>query len=86
MNYYELIGILNVIVTIYIWIIITRCALSFIPHDPQHDLIKIIYNITEPVLKPFRRILPQVSGIDISPIIVIIAIEVARYFINFLLQ
>lgn len=59
------------------WLIIARVLLSWIRHDPYHPVIRFIYEITEPVLKPFRRLIPPRPGmpIDWSPIIAILVLQ-----------
>jgi YggT family protein len=62
-----------------------RVLLSWINVNPyggprlDHPLVQILYRITDPVLEPFRRLIPPIGGaIDISPIIVLILIEILR--------
>lgn len=51
-------------------LIMIRVILSWIPHDPYNQFIKLLYQITEPILKPVREILPMQSlGMDFSPIV-----------------
>ncbi|MEL7567787.1 MAG: YggT family protein [Dehalobacterium sp.] len=59
------------------WLIIIRVLLSWIRHDPYHPIIKFIYEITEPILKPFRRLIPMRPGmpIDWSPFIAILVLQ-----------
>ncbi|MFC1751998.1 YggT family protein [Thermoproteota archaeon] len=61
-------------------LIIIRVILSWIPHDPNNRLIQILYEITDPVLRPFQQLLPpsRTSGLDVSPILAIIAIGIVR--------
>lgn len=64
------------------WAVIIRCFLSWIPHSPNNQFIKIIYEITEPILKPFRFIrLGGAAGmIDFSPVLAILALMlIPRY-------
>jgi YggT family protein len=63
------------------WLVIVRCVLSFIKHNPYQPVIRFIYEITEPIMGPFRRLLPNVGGLDFSPIIVILALELIRDFV-----
>ena len=50
-------------------LIMARVFLSWIPHNPYNQFIQLLYQITEPILKPIRKILPMQSmGIDFSPI------------------
>ncbi len=58
------------------WLIIARILLSWVRTDPYHPIVRFIHEITEPVLAPFRRIIPRgTMPIDFSPIIAILALE-----------
>ncbi len=59
---YQLIGIINIAFRVLVYLIIARCILSFVRHDPYQPIIRFIYDITEPVMKPFRRIIPSAGG------------------------
>ena len=51
-------------------IIIVRVVLSWISHNPSNQFIQIIYQISEPILKPIREILPLAGrGFDLSPVV-----------------
>lgn len=55
--------------------LIARVILSWIPHNYYHPAVQFLYRITEPVLRPFRMIIPaHTIGIDISPILALIAL------------
>ncbi|RLC45894.1 MAG: YggT family protein [Candidatus Cloacimonadota bacterium] len=73
-------SILNTLLSIYIWIIIIRALISWFSPNPYNTLVRLLIAITEPVLAPIRRYVPSM-GIDISPIIVIVAIEFIKRFI-----
>jgi len=62
-------------------ILIIRIILSWLPHNRYHPIIKFIYDITEPILKPFRNMIGPVQGIDLSPIIVFIILRVLQNII-----
>ncbi len=66
---------------IYGYIIIARALISWINPNPDNPLIKIIYAITDPVLVPIRRLLPDMGGLDISPFIAIVIIWFIMYLI-----
>ena len=74
--------------TLYMWIIIARAVLSWVSPDPYNPIVRVIYNITEPVLSQIRRRLPvSFSGIDFSPIIVfLIIIFLQNFVVNYLLH
>lgn len=59
--------------------IFARAILSFFPISPSSPLaalVQFLYRITEPVLAPIRRVLPPMGGLDLSPLVVIIGIQV----------
>ena len=68
--------IIHIILMIYIWIVIIRAILSWIRVPSLYSVAVILYYLTEPVLRPFRRIIPpyKLGGIDVSPMIVILLI------------
>ena len=71
-----MIYIINIIFQILNMVIWTRVILSWIPHDPNHFLIKIIYEISNPILSPIQKMIPPIGGkIDASPIIAIVIIQ-----------
>jgi len=65
----------------YMWIIIARAILSWVNPDPYNPIVQFLYKATEPLLYRIRRMLPQMGGIDISPIIVLVAIMFLRKFL-----
>lgn len=71
---YQLIQIINIAFQVLIYLIIARCILSFIRHNPYNPIIKFIYDVTEPIMAPFRRLLPMGYGIDFSPILAVFAL------------
>ena len=73
--------ILNSVLTIYMWIIIVSSLLTWVNPDPYNPIVRFLYSVTDPVLRPIRRRLGMAMGIDISPLIVIFAIMFARSFI-----
>ncbi|MDH7498422.1 MAG: YggT family protein [Syntrophomonadaceae bacterium] len=70
--------VVNVAFEVLTWLVIARVILSWVRHDPRQTLIKFIYDVTEPIMAPFRRLVPSVGGIDFSPLLVILVIEMVR--------
>ncbi|MCX7852144.1 MAG: YggT family protein [Anaerolineae bacterium] len=62
--------------TILTWAILIRILLSWVRMDPYHPIVRILDQITEPVLAPARRIIPPIGGLDFSPVIVIIVLNI----------
>ena len=66
---------LNMALTIYMWLIIVRSLISWVNPDPYNPIVQFLIRVTEPVLGRVRSILPTGGiGIDLSPIVVIFAI------------
>jgi len=66
----------------YFWIIIARAVLSWVSPDPFNPIVRFLYRVTEPVLRPIRRRLPTFQmGLDLSPMIVILAIYFLQAFL-----
>ncbi len=73
--------ILSYLLTIYIWIIIIRALLSWVNPDPYNPIVQILYRLTEPVLAPVRYRMPNIGGIDASPIVVLLVIFFLQSFV-----
>jgi len=73
-----IIQLVNTAFNVLVWLIIARCILSFIRHNPHQPIIKFVYDVTEPVMAPFRRLLPSAGGIDFSPIITVLALSLIQ--------
>jgi YggT family protein len=59
----------------YLVLIIARVIVSWIANQSRHPLIPLIYQLTEPVLRPFSRVIPPLGGIDLSPLFALIALR-----------
>jgi len=74
--------ILDIALTIYMWLIIGRAVISWVNPDPYNTIVRFLYTSTEPVLYTIRRRLPiSFGGFDFSPIIVILAIIFIQIFL-----
>ena len=67
-------GVLNIVLTIAMVVVIARAILSWVSPDPHNPIVRIINQLSEPLLFPVRRRVPYFGGIDFSPIIVLIII------------
>ena len=68
--------VLHILLTVYIWVIILRAVFSWIYVPSLYQAGRILYRLTEPVLRPVRRLVPpaRLGGLDISPVIVVLLI------------
>ena len=68
--------VLGVVLNIYMWTVIIRALLSWVNPDPYNPIVQVLTRVTEPVLRPIRRLVPpwKTGGLDLSPFIVILII------------
>jgi YggT family protein len=84
--------LVDTIITIYIWLLIAAAVLSWLiafnvvnTRNPiVHGVADFLYRVTEPALRPIRNLLPNLGGIDISPVILIIGLLFLRQLIFWL--
>lgn len=70
-----LITMVNVALNIYMWIVIIAALITWVNPDPYNPIVRFLYSMTEPVFGAIRRRLPfQMTAIDFTPMIVILAI------------
>jgi YggT family protein len=69
-------SIIYVLVNIYSLVILARVLMSWVNIDPYNPLARVIFDLTEPVLAPVRNLLPPAGGLDFSPIIVLVLVQV----------
>lgn len=71
-------GLLHVLFGAVIIVVVARAVLSWVSPDPYNPIVRIIIQLSEPLLYPVRRRLPFLGGIDFSPMVVILAV----YFLD----
>jgi YggT family protein len=64
---------MNMALSLYMFIIVARALISWVSPDPYNPIVQFLYTVTEPALRPVRSRLP-ITGVDISPIIIILVI------------
>jgi YggT family protein len=75
-------SVLQLVLTLYMWIIIARALISWVNPDPHNPIVRFLYNATEPLLYRVRRALPVFfGGIDFSPLVVLFAIYFLQAFL-----
>jgi len=74
--------VMDIVLTIFMWIVIARAVLSWVSPDPYNPIVRFIHQVTEPVLYQIRRRIPvSFGGIDFSPILVFLAIIFLQRFV-----
>jgi YggT family protein len=86
-----LLWLINTLIQIYIWLLIAQAVLSWLiafgvvnRHNRIVGTIEdFLWRITEPVLRPIRRLLPNLGGIDISPVILILLLVFLQRLLDY---
>lgn len=68
-------GIFQTAIQIFYYLLIARMIISFVPKLRFNPIGEVIYNVTEPVLAPFRGLIPPMGGLDFSPMILFLILN-----------
>ena len=71
----ELVGLL---LNVFLFSIFIQVIISWVNPGTYNPVVSLLYSITEPVLRPCRRLIPPISGMDLSPLVALIAIQLAK--------
>lgn len=71
---------------LYSFVILARVLMSWVNVDPYSPVARTIYDLTEPVLAPVRNLMPAAGGLDFSPIIVLILLQVVESMVVMMLR
>jgi len=69
-------AIFQIFLELYSFVILARVLMSWVNIDPHSPIARAIYDLTEPILAPVRNMLPTAGGLDFSPIIVLVLLQV----------
>jgi len=67
--------LLQMVLNLFFWAILIRAVISWVSPHPHNPLVILLTQLTEPLLRPARRILPTISGFDLSPLVVLIILQ-----------
>nr|WP_290669809.1 YggT family protein [Ardenticatena sp.] len=78
-----IVQLINTIFDLIYLAILLRILISWLPAlgvriDPYNPIVRVLYQITDPILEPFRRIIPPIGMIDISPIVAILVLQLVQ--------
>lgn len=78
-----IVQLIDTIFNLIYLLILLRILLSWLPAlgvrlDPYNPIVRLIYQLTDPILEPFRRIIPPLGMIDISPIVAILVLQLVQ--------
>ncbi len=66
---------LGLLITVFFWAVIIRVIMSWVNQHPRHPLVVVVSQLTDPIMRPAQNILPVISGFDLSPILVMIGLQ-----------
>ena len=74
---FQVVWLLDWMLSIYIWVIIAAAVISWVNPNPYNPVVRLLHRLTEPVLAPLRQLLPpwKTFGLDFSPMIIILLIQ-----------
>ena len=78
--------IANLVIQLYIYVVIARALISWVNPDPYNPIVRFLHNATDPILYRIRRFLPPLGGMDLSPIALLIGLEVGRQMLMTLIS
>lgn len=79
-------GLISLAITIYIWIILIQVLISWlvvfdvinVKNKQAQNLVELLKKATDPVFTPLRKVIPPIGGIDVTPIVVILALSLLQ--------
>jgi YggT family protein len=79
---YEIANVVQTLIQIYYYMIIGYILLSWFPNARESSIGQVIGRLVEPYLSPFRKIIPPLGMIDLSPIVALMSLHFAQYGVS----
>ncbi|MHB8810206.1 MAG: YggT family protein [Desulfobulbaceae bacterium] len=73
--------LIDFVLSAYIWVVIGRAVISWVNADPYNPVVRFLVQVTDPILSRIRRVIPSMGGIDLSPMVLILAIIFLQSFL-----
>ena len=71
-------SLLALLIDLYSLIVVVTVLLSWVQLSPENPIVRLSQKLVEPVLAPIRRVLPDLGGIDLSPMVLLMALHVVK--------
>ena len=81
-----ILGLVQLLFDLYVLVLLARVLLSWVQLDPRNPIVNLIHQLTEPLLAPIRRLLPQTGALDFSPIVAFVVVLIAEQVVLTLLR
>lgn len=79
---FSLTGVLNTLLTIYFWASLGAVIISWVAPDSYHPAPQLLLQLTEPVFALARRVIPPIGGLDLSPILIFLLIQIVQGYLK----
>jgi YggT family protein len=66
------------VIDLYSLVVLAAVILSWVPVDRRNPLVAMTHGLTEPVLAPIRKMIPPMGGLDVSPMVLLIALQLLK--------
>jgi YggT family protein len=73
--------VLDMVLHLAMWLIIIRALISWVSPDPYNPIVQFLIRTTDPILRPLQRLIPPISGLDLSPLVAIFLIYFLQAFL-----
>lgn len=80
------IGIANLVVNIFFWGMLIMIIISWVAPQSYNPMIQLLRQLIDPIMAPFRRLLPPMGGIDLSPILAFLSLQVLMIIVSYAAQ
>ncbi len=74
----SIILLVNALIELLTFALLVRAFISFLPLSPHNPFVRLIYQVTEPILAPLRRYIRPVGMMDFTPVVAMLLLEVVR--------
>ena len=73
--------VVNTVLSVYSWAIIIRVLITWVSPDPFNPIVQLLSRVSDPYLDIFRRVIPPLGMLDLSPMIAILVLQAAQHFL-----
>jgi len=74
------VGVLGLVLKFFFWAILIQIILSWVAPQSHNPAVALIHQITDPIMAPARKLLPPMGGMDFSPIVTFMLIQLAKFW------
>ena len=79
---FSIVSIIQIIITIFTWIIVITALLSWVNPDPYNPIVQILYKLSAPAYELVRKIPTRIGSIDLAPLIIILILQFISIFLG----